>query len=192
MTKIFEVISWVSCKAICQRWVYVTVSICHTIVITSPMTRIWVLYLGECNWDFVSGIIHRIWVWIPAGEIDFSFLQNGQNGFGAHPFSYSTGIGVISQWLGHEFDHFWLSSGKVKNEWNDKAICLYSFRNGWIYFLIYRMNVNKVFPGYTVWFLKPGHQCNVKVSCISVLITLFHIAMDSLRKFFLFNAFQTD
>jgi len=31
-------------------------------------------------------------------------------------------------WLGHEHDHSRLSSAKVKNECNGKAICLYSSR----------------------------------------------------------------
>jgi len=76
--------------------------------------------MGWMIWDLNPGSGNRFslspkwleWLWSSP-----SLLVNGYRG-------YFPGV----KWLRHEDDHSHLSSAKVKNEWNGKAIYLYSSR----------------------------------------------------------------
>jgi hypothetical protein len=77
----------------------------------------------------------RLWagqskVWIPAGERDFSVLQNVQTGSGAHPTSCSLDTRVLSQGkeLGCDVYYISPSSAKVNNDWchtSTPPVCLH-------------------------------------------------------------------
>jgi hypothetical protein len=80
----------------------------------------------------------RSGVRIPVGARDFSLHQHVKIGPGAHPASYSTGIGLF---LGNEADDSLPSSAEVKYEWSYTStppICVLSVdRENFTFFIFY-------------------------------------------------------